>query len=230
MMELEEGWEAAAAVPEPDRRPAAPWEDPELSVLAGFFCTLRELLIRPREFFENLGREGWAEPLAFALIVSSAGLLGALFWQFLVLAPAGLNSGDGAGLSPSLGLGPGVLMALMAASPVLALANLGVGGLCWWGSVAVVGAGRDFTPAWRIFCYAQGGMALALIPFFGMLVAAIWVLALMYCGVKQVYGISGGGSLGALAVFLSLQAAVAMTLCMGLAAAVALLGFLLLMA
>ena len=86
-------------------------------------------------------------------------------------------------------------MAMMAVSPVLALVNLGVGGLCWWGSVALVGAGRDFTPAWRIFCYAQGGMALALIPFFGLVVAGIWILALMYCGVKQVYGLSAGGSL-----------------------------------
>ena len=230
MMELEEGWEAAAAVPEPERRPATPWEDPELSAPAGFFRTLRELLFRPGEFFENLGREGWAEPLAFALIVSSVGLLGTLFWHLLVLAPAGLNPEDAGGLSAFLGLGPGALMALMAASPVLALANLGVGGLCWWGSVALVGAGREFTPAWRIFCYAQGGLALALIPIFGILVAGIWVLALLYCGVKQICGLSAWGSLGAVAVFLSLQAALAMTLIISLAAVVALLGFLLLLA
>ena len=60
-------------------------------------------------------------------------------------------------------------------------------------------------------------MALGLIPFFGMLVAGIWVLALLYCGVKQVYGISAGGSLGALAVFLTLQAVLALTLLLGLA-------------
>jgi len=147
------------------------------------------------------GPDRW--PLRSSL--SSVGHLGALFWQLLVLAPAGGNPGDAAGLLPFQGLGPGLLLAMMAASPVLVLANLGVGGICWWGSVALVGAGRDFTPAWRIFCYAQAGMALALIPFFGLLVAGIWVLALMYCGVKQVYGISGGGSLGALAIFLSLQ-------------------------
>ena len=164
-MECEDGWGAAAAVAEPDRRPAVPWEDPELSLLAGFFRTLREVLFRPGEFFENLGREGWAEPLAFALIVSSVGLLGAIFWQFLVLAPANGNPGDTAGLSLSWGLSPGWLMGLMAVSPVLVLADLGVGGICWWGSVALVGAGRDFTPAWRIFCYAHGGMALALIPY-----------------------------------------------------------------
>lgn len=227
-MELEEGW-GAAAVAEPDPRSPVPWEDPELSALAGLVRTLQEVLFRPQEFFQNLGREGWAEPLAFALIVSSVGLLGAFFWQLLVLAPAGGNPGDAAKLSPFPGLDPGLLMALMAASPVLVLANLGVGGICWWGSVALVGAGRDFTPAWRIFCYAHGGMALALIPYFGMLVACIWFLALLYYGVKQVYGISAGGSLGALAIFLTLQGALALSLILGLAATLALLGFLLLL-
>jgi hypothetical protein len=95
--------------------------------------------------------------------------------------------------------------------------------------VVLVGGGRDFTPAWRIFCYAQGGMVLGLIPFFGMVVAAIWVLALLYCGVKQVYGISGGGSLGALTVFLSLQAVLALLLLLSLAATLVCLGFLLLL-
>jgi hypothetical protein len=227
-MEPEAGWEAVAAMAEPDQRSLAPGEDQVLSTLAGFFRTLSEVLFRPGEFFQNLGREGWAGPTAFALIVSSVGLMGALFWQLLVLAPAGGNLGDFTGLLP-FRLGPGLLLAMMAASPVLVLANLGVGGICWWGSVALVGAGRDFTPAWRIFCYAQAGMALGLIPFFGLLVAGIWVLALMYCGVKQVYGISAGGSLGALAIYLSLQVLLALTLLLGLAGVLAGLGFLLLL-
>jgi hypothetical protein len=229
MMELEGEWGAVAAVPKPDPRPPVPWEDLRLSGPEGFFRTLRDLLFRPGEFFENLGREGWAEPLAFALIVSSAGLLGALFWQLLVLAPTGLNLGKAPWLSPVLDLGAGGLLAMMAGAPVLVLIDLGVGSLCWWGSVALAGGDRDFTPAWRIFCYAQGGMVLGFIPLFGMLVAGIWVLALMYCGVKQVYGISAWGALGALAIFLSLQALLGLILVAGLMAAAALLGFLLLL-
>ncbi len=227
-MELEEGWGAEAAVAEPNPTLPVPWEDPGLSGMAGFFRTLRDVLFYPEEFFGNLGREGWAEPLAFALIVSSAGLLCVLFWHLLALAPAGLNP-DAAGLSPALGLGPGALVAMMAGAPLLVLVNLGVGSLCWWGSVALVGAGRDFIPTWRIFCYAQGGMALALIPFFGVLLAGIWVLVLMYHGVKQVYGLSAWGALGALAAFLSLQALLAMALLLGLAAALAFLGCFLLL-
>jgi len=228
-MEPEPGWGAAAAEARADQGSPAPWEDQELLSLAGFFRTLAAVLFRPGEFFQNMGREGWAGPTAFALIVSSVGLLGALFWQLLVLAPADGNLGGIAELLPFQDLGPDLLLAIMAASPVLVLVNLGVGGICWWGSVALVGADRDFTPAWRIFCYAQAGMALGLIPFFGLLLAGIWVLALMYCGVKQVYGISAGGSFGALVIYLALQVFLVLTLLLGLMGVVAGLGFLLLL-
>ncbi len=227
-MEMEEGWGAVAAVPDPGPRPPVPWEDPEFPPCGGWSgpsgksCSIRGSFSRTW-----VGRAG-LNRLTFGLIVSSVGLLGALFWQFLVLALAGGDPGGAAGLSPALGISPGLLMAMMAVSPILALVNLGVGGLCWWGSVALVGAGRDFTPAWRIFCYAQGGMALALIPFFGLVVAGIWILALMYCGVKQVYGLSAGGSCGALAVFLLLQTALVLTLLLVLVAALAFMGLLLL--
>jgi hypothetical protein len=92
-MELETDWGEVAAEAEPGHRVLVPWEDPELSALAGFFRTLREVLFRPGEFFANLGGEGWAEPLAFGLIASSLGLLGAFFWLLLVRAPAGLSPG-----------------------------------------------------------------------------------------------------------------------------------------
>ena len=72
------------------------------------------------------------------------------------------------------------------------------------------------------------GMALALIPFFGLGLAGLWTLALLYCGAKQVYGFSARGSLGALAIFLSLQAALGMIWLLGLAV-LACLGFLLLL-
>jgi hypothetical protein len=71
-------------------------------------------------------------------------------------------------------------------------------------------------------------MALALIPFFGVLVAGIWILVLMYCGLRQAYGLSGRGSLGTLAVFLLLQTGMAMILLLVLVAALACMGLLLL--
>jgi hypothetical protein len=228
MMAGEEAW-GAAAVFEPSEAQPVPWEDPELSGPVAFYRTLRDLLIRPGEFFQHLEGEGRSEPLAFALIISTGGLLCAFFWVLLALGLGGLTPEDSAAVAPALGLEPGVLLALMAGAPLLALARLGVGGLCWWGSVALAGAGRQFTPAWRIFCYAQGGLALMIIPFFGPPLAVIGVLTLLYIGAKQVYGLSNWASIGALAIFLSLLFAVGMIFLLGLLSALAFLGFLLLL-
>ncbi|MHB9073574.1 MAG: YIP1 family protein [Desulfobaccales bacterium] len=222
MTTLEEEWGAVAAVPSPERR-GVPWEDPELSGWVGFYRTLRGLLLHPGEFFDNLGPGGWAEPLAFALIVSTAGLSIALFWHLLILAGA---HGDTHGPVSSLNLGTGALLGLMILSPLLVLVDLAVGSLCWWGSVALLGAGREFTPAWRIFCYAHGGLVLALIPFLGMLVAGVWILILLYIGAKEVFGLSALRALGALATFLTFQAMLGMALLLGLIVGLAGLGFL----
>jgi hypothetical protein len=221
---VEEEWKAVPALAEPAPGPRVSWEDPEISGWVGFYRTIRDLLFHPGEFFENLGQGGWAEPLAFALIVSTLGLSCALFWHLLILA--GGASGDTAGAASSLNLGSGALLGLMVASPLLVLIDLGVGSLCWWGSVALSGASRDFTPAWRIFCYAQGAMILGLIPFLGMLVGGIWVLALMYIGAKKVFEVTALNSLGALAIFLTFQATLAIILLLGLIAGLAGLGFL----
>jgi hypothetical protein len=223
MTTLEEEWGAVAAVPLPERR-QAPWEDPELSGWVGFYRTIRDLLLHPRDFFENLGEGGWAEPLAFALIVSTGGLLFTLFWHFLMLT--GGAAGDTAGLAAALDVRSGVLLGLMVAAPLLVLVDLGVGSLCWWGSVALAGISQAFTPAWRIFCYAHGALALAFIPFLGPALGGIWILALMCIGVQKVFRVSALSSLGALAIFLTLQATLAITLLLGLIVGLAGLGFL----
>ena len=229
MMATEEAW-SPAPVFEPGEAQPTPWEDPELSGPTAFYRTLRDLLIRPEEFFQHLAGESRSHPLAFALIVATIGTLCALFWALLALGAGGLSPEDAAaGLAPAAGLGPGLLLALMAGAPVLVLVKLGLGGLSWWGSVALAGAGRRFTPAWRIFCYAQGGLALLIIPFFGPPLAVIGVLALLYIGAKQVYGLSNWASLGALAIFVSIQVALGMVILLGLLSALAFLGFLLLL-
>jgi hypothetical protein len=223
MITLEEEWGAVAAVPSPARG-KVPWEDPELSGLEGFYRTLRDLLLHPGEFFDQLDLEGWAEPLAFALIVSTVGILFSLFWHLLILA--GSPGGDTGGLAASLDVGPEGLLGMMIVAPFLVLIDLGVGSLCWWGGVALAGISREFTPTWRIFCYAHGGLALALIPFLGPALAGIWILILMYIGAQKVFGVSALSSLGALAIFLTFQATLAITLLLGLIVALASLGFL----
>jgi hypothetical protein len=223
MTTLEEEWCGVSAFPPFERR-QVPWEDPALSGWEGCYRTLWDLLLHPGQFFGNLGPGGRAEPLAFALIISTAGLLCTLFWHLLILA------GRTGGEASSLGVGPGVLLGLMVAAPLLVLVDLGMGSLCWWGAVALADIDREFTPAWRILCYAHGGLALAVIPFLGPALAGIWILALMYIGAKQVFKASALRSLGALIIFLALHAALEITLLLGLIVGLTGLGLLALLA
>jgi hypothetical protein len=187
-----------APAAEETTRTQVPWEDPALPRLAGFYRTLWEVLRRPGEFFARAKTGGWAEPLAFALTAATLGLLAAIYWSLLLGAAA---SGDDPG-APGLGMA----LALMVPAPGVALLHLIWGSLCLWGAVALLGVKNAFLPVWRLFCYAQAAMAAALLPVLGGPVAGVWMLYLVFRGVKQGFQMTGGRALGALLLSLLLQA------------------------
>jgi hypothetical protein len=115
----------------------------------------------------------------------------------------------------------------MAASPFLALFNLPFGAGCLWGALALAGVSRAFNPAWRIYCYAQGAMVAAVIPFLGMPLAGLGVVALVYLGVQAVFRTSGWRTLWILLLFLMFNAFMAALLAGALMALLAFLGMLL---
>jgi hypothetical protein len=176
-----------------------PWEDPTQPRLLGFYRTLWEVLRHPGEFFGRLQRPDWAEPLAFGLITATLGLLASLYWHLLLaVAVQGLVGESGV-------VDKGTALTLILLVPGIALAHLGWGSLCLWGAVALLGVKTPFNPVWRLYCYAQGSMAAALIPFLGGPIAAVWMLFLIFRGVQRVFGVTAGRALGALFVSLFLQ-------------------------
>lgn len=205
-MEQELKLPAAEAAAAPEAVRPIPWEDPELPRLAAFWRTLWQVLFHPGEFFRDLNREGWAEPLAFGLIVGTAGFLACLYWQLLLNVLLVLLLGEKAGVLKLLTMSNRVTVGLMVLSPALVLAGLGLSSLCLWGGVALMGArASTFVLLLRINSYANGGMALALFPLLGGLVAGLWVLVITYFGVRRVFGLSGGRALLAVAISLALQ-------------------------
>ncbi len=222
------GLAGAAPVPgEPETAGPIPWEDPGVPRLRALLLTLLELLGRPRAFFRRPAGNGWQEALAFGLSVGTAGLLAMLFWGGLLYV--GVQRGA-AGYWPVpevYALGPGLMLFLMVVSPAVSLFNLAFSAVCLWGAAALSGAPRDFNRAWRIYCYAQGGLAAGVIPLLGAPLAGLWVLFLVYTGVQTVYGISGWRSLGVLFLFLFLPAFLLLLVVGTLLAFLAFLGFLL---
>jgi hypothetical protein len=177
------GFQVAAPVPpEAGTTGPIPWEDPRLPRLRGLGRTLHELLVSPQDFFRRLGRDGGGEALAFGLITGTAGLLAGLFWSTLFYAAASRAVEASWGFPQLQAGGTGLTIFLMAAAPALILFNLAFGSGCLWGAMALAGGGRDFTPVWRIYCYAQGAMLAGVIPVLGVPLAGLWVMYLVYLG------------------------------------------------
>ena len=68
---------------------------------------------------------------------------------------------------------------------------------------------------WRIFNYAQAGMAAALIPFLGGPAGSLWVLYLTYKGLRGGFAMSGGRAAGVLALSLFFQTMLLVLLLLG---------------
>jgi hypothetical protein len=204
--------EAAAVAPprEPEAAPAAPapvpWEDAGFSRFKGLLITLGQVLFHPREFFNNMPREGWAEGLAFGLIVGTTGLLASFYWQFLLYLGLSRFLAQMPALLRVFSMGVGAIMAMMFLAPGIMLANLGISSLALWVAAALTGgSGPGFTAVWRLNCYAQGAMVAGFLPLLGGPVAGLWTLVLIYRGLQGVLGLSSWRALGAVALSLILQ-------------------------
>jgi hypothetical protein len=192
---------------EPAARTGIPWEDPELSRPTALGRTLKAVLWQPGKFFRAVPRGGWSEALAFGLLLGTTGFAASLFWNLL----SHLGAGRPLGLFALLqfrSLGHGGIIILMALSPAVVLANLGLSSLCLWGAVSLQGVTgpEKFLRVWRIFNYAQAGMAAALIPFLGGPAGSLWVLYLTYKGIREVFAMSGGRAAGVLGLSVLFQA------------------------
>lgn len=203
---------AAASTQEPETAPAAlspvPWEDAELNRIAGLGRTLRQVLFHPRDFFQNLPREGWAEALSFGLIVGTAGFLACLYWQLLLYLGLSRSLGEVPAMARQfLSLGAGAIMTTMLLAPIIMLANLIVSSLGLGVAVGLTGGPRPgFTAVWRLTCYAQGALVAGFLPILGGPVAGLWTLVLYHRGLQGVLGLSPWRALGTLCLSLGLQA------------------------
>ncbi|MFZ5453005.1 MAG: YIP1 family protein [Thermodesulfobacteriota bacterium] len=210
-----EGLEPEGAPAAPDEAPAAeadapnpvPWEDAGLTRFQGLGRTLKQSLFYPREFFRDFPREGWQEALSYALIVGTAGLLACLYWQLLFyLGLSRLLGSMPAATKVFFLVGSGAIMSMMLLSPLIVLGSLLISSPGLWLAVGLTGGPwPGFTAVWRLTCYAQGAMVLAVLPLLGGPVAGLWNLFLVYRGVQGGLGLSSWRALGVVCLSLVLQ-------------------------
>jgi hypothetical protein len=170
------------------------WENPEWSSPWAFLTTLRRVLFTPRTFFADLPlRGGLGEPLGFALLVGTIGILGSLLWQ-LILEGDFSESMTAVALSKYVGnfmQDPKVIVGIFMLTPFLVALGQFFLSICLLGAVRLTGSGKyTFESVFRVAAYAQSPAVLCLIPWGGAFLAAVWNIVLLVIGISKKFGSS----------------------------------------
>jgi hypothetical protein len=164
-----------------------PWEDQDrLGFVQGLVMTVRESWAGPTAFFAQLPiRGGIANPLLYALIVSTTASLVHYIWGLLLGDPI-LSKAELSGpiiIFAGLMIPVGILLGIAIWSGVLHLSLTLTGG-----------ANRDFEATFRVVCYASGPDLFYVIPYIGWAIAIVWKVYLTIVGLREVHKIATGSA------------------------------------
>jgi hypothetical protein len=170
------------------------WENPERPSLSALLATLRRVLWQPKRFFTDLPLTGGlGEPLGFALLLGTLGVLGSLIWQ-LVLEGGFSETMPAVALSKYLGnfmQDPKAVVGIFLLTPFLVAFGQFLLSLCLLGAVRLTGPeNTSFEAVFRLVAYAQASAVVGLIPWAGAFLAAFWNLMLLLTGLTKKFGYS----------------------------------------
>jgi hypothetical protein len=169
------------------------WENPEWPGLSALLATLRRVLLQPRSFFTNLPLTGGlGEPLGFALLVGTTGVLSSFLWQLVL--EGGFAETMPVILSKQMGNlmnDPRVVVGIFMLSPFLVIFGQFFLSVCLLWAARLTGPGDiTFESVFRIAAYAQAPAVICLIPWGGAFIAGIWNLILLIMGLSRKLGSS----------------------------------------
>lgn len=170
------------------------WENPEKPASAALLATIGQILWKPKDFFASLPLTGGlGEPLAFALLVGTTGLLGSLLWQ-LVLDGGLTETASGLLLSKYLGdfiQQPTVILGIFLLSPLIVALGQFLVSLCLLWATRLTGPeGSSYEGVFRLTAYSQAPAIFCLLPWVGALIAWVWNVILFIIGLSRIYGFS----------------------------------------
>ena len=169
------------------------WENPEWPSLSALLATLRRVLLQPRSFFTNLPLTGGlGEPLGFALLVGTTGVLSSFLWQLVL--EGGFAETMPVILSKQMGNlmnDPRVIVGIFMLSPFLVIFGQFFLSVCLLWAARLTGPGDiTFESVFRIAAYAQAPAVICLIPWGGAFIAGMWNLILLIMGLSKKFGSS----------------------------------------
>jgi hypothetical protein len=175
----------------PPSRSGPAWESRGYSV-ESFLATARQALLEPSVFFTDMRREGGlGAPLVYGLLGFTLGLVVSAIVQ-TSLSSMPMMVGMPSELEHMVG-NLAFVLAMIALSPFLALFSLFVSSAIYHVMLLLLGGARTFETTFRVVSYSAGSTGLiAVIPFCGGFVSAIWQIVAAIIGLARAHEISTG--------------------------------------
>ena len=163
-----------------------PWEHrQELGLVKAFFDTVVLVLTKPNEAFGMMKSEGGLiDPLLFALIGGSIGLIVSFLFQVGLQAAGFMADGQTA----IFGMGLGIVFQIILMPVMLFLGMFIWSGILHLCLMLVGGARKPFETTFRVVCFSTGSTyLLALIPVCGGPIATVYNLVLECMGLARAH-------------------------------------------
>jgi DNA-directed RNA polymerase subunit RPC12/RpoP len=172
-----------------------PWEDRLTNgFFGGLFKTVKDVILSPSAFFKKMPvTGGLTDPLLFAMIIGTVGLMFLSIWDLLLHdTMRGLMTNEmtaaGQGVSNGITSPLGTLMV-----PFLLIIWLfAVSGMLHFFLMIVRGDKAGFEATFRVVSYSVSPFLFMVIPYCGMLVTMIWVLSVAMIGLRDAHETTGG--------------------------------------
>ncbi len=164
------------------------WEDAGVPFPDNLWRSWKASLFAPAAFFRRAaGGSGLARPLLYFLLVTVAGAVFSLLWQY---GPAPAPAWEMGGEAP---VGPAVGFFV---APFAALVGLAVSTLVFHlGALVLAPDRRGIGATLRVVCYAAGPSVLAAVPVVGGPVGLVWTWVLQVVGLREVHRTGTGRAL-----------------------------------
>jgi hypothetical protein len=163
-----------------------PWEHrQELGFLKAFFDTVGMVLTKPNEAFGMMKTEGGLmEPLLFALIGGSAGMIVSFLMQ-IGLQSVGFMADRNSAI---LGMGMGIVFGVILMPVIIVCLMFIASGILHLCLMIVGGAKKPFETTFRVVCFSSGSTyLLAMIPVCGGMISALYNLVLECMGLARAH-------------------------------------------
>ncbi len=162
------------------KRKTNPWaERAELGFFRALWETIKQVLLKPGEFFDNLEiKDSLWEPLSFYLTVTTA-VLAAIILIFLLFPSKPIQ---GLGMAGVLLLAPIIMLGV--------IASLYIGAAIMHLVVLMFGGSGGFKATFNVLAYNAAPGIFSIIPLVGGLINGVWSIVIGVIGFKRVHGLS----------------------------------------